>query len=498
MVLKSYLIFDFGASNGRAAVANFDGIRFDIDVVHRFDNVPVYANGILYWDFLRLFSELKSGIIAASKKYNDIVSLGIDTWGVDFGLLDKNGRLISNLEHYRDEKRLAVEDELYKVLPKRQLFELSGGLLNSLASIYHLYELKKRKAVQYEKASHFLMFPDMFNYFLTGNRFNEYTEASTSLMVNQVEKKWSHDIFKAMGFPEDIFCEIIQPGSVVGSLQKSIMDELSVKSIPVIAPATHDTASAIAGFPIKDKSKNSLLLSMGTWGILAQETLRPVINDAMFSAGFANEAGVEGTNYIVTNIAGLWITQQCMIKWRKEKGEEFSWKNIDALYPAAKPFQAFIDVDDPVFTPASLDMNKTVNEYCIRTGQALPEGAGGISRMLYENLVFKVRLKLEQLESVNRKKIEHIHIVGGGSQNRLLCQWLSDATGLPVDSGPAETTTIGNLLMQLKASGDIKTLQEGRDISFNSSVIKHFEPKATNEDIWNNQYQKYLKFISGI
>jgi Sugar (pentulose and hexulose) kinases len=496
MALKSYLIFDFGASNGRAAVANFDGSKFDIDVVHRFDNTPVYANGILYWDFLRLFSELKSGIIAASKKYKDIVSLGVDTWGVDFGLLDKNGRLIANLEHYRDEKRLTVENDLYKVLPKRQLFELSGGQLIPIASLFHLYELKKRKALQYEKASHFLMFPDLFNYFLTGNKFNEYTEASTSLMVNQVEKKWSREIFKVMGFPEDIFCKIIQPGSVVGSLQKSIMDELSVKSMPVIAPATHDTASAIAGFPIKDKSRNSLLLSMGTWGILAQETLSPVINDAMFSTGFANEAGVEGTNYIVNNITGLWITQQCMIKWRKEKGEDFSWKNIDAMYLAAKPFQAFIDVDDPVFTPASLDMNKTISEYCIRTGQALPEGAGGISRMLYENLVFKVRLKLEQLESVNKKKIEYIHIVGGGSRNRLLCQWFSDATGLPVDSGPAETTSIGNLLMQLKASKEIKNLEEGRVVSFNSSEVDHFEPAGSEKNSWDRQYEKYIKFIN--
>jgi len=498
MALKSYLIFDFGASNGRAAVANFDGRKFDIDVVHRFDNIPVYANGVLYWDFLRLFAELKAGIMAAAKKYKDIVSLGIDTWGVDFGLLDKNGRLIANLEHYRDAKRLTVESEIYKVLPKRQLFELSAGLLIPIASLFHLYELKKRKAVQYEKASHFLMFPDLFNYFLTGNKFNEYTEASTSLMANQVEKKWSSDIFKAMGFPADIFCEIIQPGSIAGNLQKSITDELFVKSMPVVAPASHDTASAIAGFPIKDKSKNTLLISMGTWGILAQETISPVVNDAMFAAGFANEAGVEGTNFIVNNITGLWITQQCMIKWRKEKGQDFSWKNIDSMYPDAKPFQAFIDVDDPVFTPASLDMNKTVSDYCIKTSQSLPEGEGGISRMLYENLVFKVRLKLEQLERINGKKIEHIHIVGGGSQNRLLCQWLSDATGLTVDSGPAETTSIGNLLMQLKASGDIKTLQEGREISFNSSTIEHFRPESSAKDIWDNQYQKYFKFISGI
>jgi rhamnulokinase len=498
MALKSYLILDFGASNGRAAVANFDGSKFDIDVVHRFENIPVFANGVLYWDFLRLLSELKSGIIAASKKYKDIASLGIDTWGVDFGMLDKNGRLIANLEHYRDEKRLTVVNEVYKVLPKRQLFELSAGLLIPVASIFHLFELKKRKALQYEKASHFLMFPDLFNYFLTGNKFNEYTEASTSLMANQVEKKWSQDIFKAMDFPGDIFCEIVQPGSIVGNLQKSIMDELFVKGIPVVAPATHDTASAIAGFPIKDKSKNTLLISMGTWGILAQETDSPVINDEMFSAGFANEAGVEGTNFIVNNIAGLWITQQCMVKWRKEKGEDFSWKDIDSMYPNAKPFQAFIDVDDPVFIPASLDMNKTVSQYCIKTGQASPEGAGGISRMLYENLAFKVRFKLEQLEKVNIKKIEHIHIVGGGSRNRLFCQWLADATGLTVDSGPAETTSIGNLLMQLKASGDIKNIQEGREISFNSSDIEHFKPEVSDKDIWENQYQKYFKFISGI
>lgn len=405
VVNKNFLIFDFGASNGRASIVAFNGSSFRIDVIHRFENIPVSVNGILYWDLLRLYNDLKTGIQIASKKYDGIVSLGIDTWGVDFGFIDKNGKLISNLEHYRDKLRFSTVDDLFKVIDRKKLFEYTGGLiLPGISSIFHMLNLKRRNATQFLNADKFLMLPDIFNYFLTGNAFNEYTEATTSIMLNQVSKCWEDKIFDILGISPDIFCKLIQPGEIVGNLEKNVCDELEVEPIQVIVPAAHDTASSVAGFPVIDSKKNILLISMGTWGILIQETNKPLINDTVYKEGFANEGGAEGLNMLLTNIAGLWIIQQCMSKWRKKKGENFDWKDIDVLYPQAKPFSAFIDVDGPVFALASIDMNETVRDYCKLKNQNIPLSIGETARMLYENLVFKIKNKVFSIQNITLKK----------------------------------------------------------------------------------------------
>lgn len=497
MSKKNFLIFDFGASNGRASVGNFDGNRFEIDIVYRFDNNPVYATGTLYWDFLRLYGELKNGITMAFKKYgSNIISLGIDTWGCDFGFIDRNGKLISNPIHYRDVKRNSVCQDLFKIIPEEEIFSLSGSPLFTVNSVFNLFALKKFDFLELRTAYKYLMIPDLFNYFLTGAAFNEYTDAATTCMCNQVEKKWESKIITdVIGVTLDIFCEIVQPGTIIGMIKDDVAKELEIKPINVVAPSTHDTPSAIAGTPVIDKGKKIAFISLGTWGVVISETNKPLINSEIFKSGFGNEAGVENTNLIYKDITGLWIIQQCMLTWKKEKDSNFGWNDIDNLYPKADRFMSFIDVDDPTFVLASSDMTETVKSYCRKKGQRAPETIAEISRCLYENLVFKIRQNIETLQKIKGEEIGLIHISGGGSKNSLFCQWISNCLGIPLDSGPVETTSIGNMIMQLKAAGEIKSLKEGRQISYNSSIVIHFEPDLKQKDIWDEAYNTYLNVI---
>ncbi|MCL6088404.1 MAG: rhamnulokinase [Actinobacteria bacterium] len=493
MALKNYLIFDFGASNGRAIVAKFNGSKFDLEVTHRFDNRPVYVTGTLYWDILRLFSELKIGISASQKDYGKIESLGIDTWGVDFGFIDKNGHMLSNPHHYRDEARTRAADFVHKDFSREKLFELTGGLVMEIMSLYHLYNLKINKAVELTNAYKFLMMPDLFNYFLTGNAFNEFTDATTTLTYDQKNKKWSDKILNKLGISKDLFPEIIQPGSKVGDIQKSILDELEIANIPVIAPASHDSASAETGIPVIEAKKNWAFVSMGTWLVEGIETPEPVITHEAFKSGYGNEGGCEGRNLFVKNINGLWIIQQCMEKWRKDKGKNIAWPEIDEIYPKAKPFYAFINVDDPVFLPPSADMSKVIARYCREKGQNIPEGIGAVARCFYESLVLKIKNNILLTEKLTGKKIELVQLVGGGTNNKLICQWISNAVGVPVAAGPTETTAVGNLLMQLKGTGEIKDVNEGRILCRNSSNVLVYEPEE--KAVWDAAYEKYVKIL---
>jgi len=493
MAYKNYLIFDFGASNGRAAVARFDGQKFDLETTHRFDNRPVYAAGALYWDILRLYSELKMGLQYSVKKYKNIISMGLDTWGADFGFIDKNGKLISNPVHYRDEKRSNDANKLYKIISREELFKLTGAMINPIFDLFHLYSLKLRNATEFVNRDKFLTIPDIFNYFLTGETYNEYTRLTNSIMYNQKEKKWEDRIFDKLGLTKDIFPEIIMPGEKIGSISGDVCIELEIETMLVIAPVTHDTPSAVAGIPVADKNKNWAFISMGTWCIIGQETKSPIINDETMKAGFSNEGGAEGLNLFVKNITGLWIIQQCRERWIKDEGSDISWDEIVKMSFSAEAFKSFIDVDDPVFSKPQVDMPKVLQEYCKNRGQNIPEGIGEISRCIYESLAMKFRHDLDALEKLTGDKIELLHLVGGGIQNKLLCQWTADVTGSPVVAGPTETTSVGNLLMQLKGTGEIKTLEEGRKISLASSKVTSYQPKDKNR--WDEAYSRYLKML---
>ncbi len=490
---KKFLVFDFGASNGRASVATFDGSRFDFEVVHRFDNIPVYASGTLYWDFLKLFSELKAGLAAGFKKHSEISSLGIDTWGVDFGLLDKNGRLISNPIHYRDEKRNSVCDEVFNIIPKDRLFDLTGCAMASYYSIFNLYSLKIQSSTEYVNANRFLMMPELFSYFLTGEAVSEYTIAHGTLMCNPFTMDWEKEILKKLDFPEDIFASIVQPGTKIGDLQKEVCDELEIKSIPVIAPAMHDTPSAIAGIPVIKNTDSTVLMSVGTWGITTYEMDKPDVSREIYISGFANEGGAEGKTLLFKNFTGLWLIQKCRDRWIKDLGKDISWDDIMESAEGTETLDSYIDVDEQAFILENFDMPGAIVKYCSEKGQKVPESTGEVARVIYESFALKVRQSVDKINALTGRRMQSIHMVGGGTKDRLLCQWIADASKLPVNTGPTETTSVGNLLMQLKASGDIKTLEEGRQISFNSSDLKTYTPQNTEQ--WETKYEKFLKVI---
>ncbi len=414
MAQKKFLIFDFGASNGRASVAGFDGKKFDFNVVHRFDNIPVMATGTLYWDFLKLFAELKTGITAGVEKYNKITSLGIDTWGVDFGLVDKNGKLISNPIHYRDEKRNSICDEVFKIIPKRELFELTGCAMATYYSIFNLYSLKIQNATEYINADKFLLMPDLFNYFLTGNAFSEYTIAHTTLMCNPVSMQWEYKIIDKLGFPRDIFNKIIQPGQVIGELQKDICTELDIDPITVIAPATHDTPSAIAGIPVIENTKNTVFMSMGTWGVTISEMNEPAISDEIFASGFANEGGAEGKTLLFKNFTGMWIIQRCRDRWLKDSKKDISWDDIMFAAEKTPSLDSFINVDAQAFIMEKSDMPGAVIAFCRENGQKIPSSMGEVARVIYESFALKVKQNVGQMEKLTGQKMNSIHMVGGG------------------------------------------------------------------------------------
>jgi rhamnulokinase len=486
---KHFLIFDFGASNGRATVAAFDGKRAEMHVTYRFDNRPVVAAGTLYWDILRLFSELKMGLQASLKKYPDIVSLAVDTWGCDFGFIDRNGKLVGNPVTYRDKSRHERSPLLYKKLPREELFRLSGGSTIEIMGVYQLFSFKHENALEMREGRHMMMIPDLLNYLLTGRVCNEYSDATMMLLCDQRKNTWEKRILERLEISDSILGEIVKPGQMVGPIQTQVCDELSIASLPVIAPATHDTASAVTGIPVVDKTKHWAFISTGTWSIAGVETQQPIVTDAAFESGYGNNAIAEGRNMLVNYMTGLWIIQQCRQKWIAENGTEISWDEIVRRSVAAGPAQSHIDVDDPCFAQPNSDMPAAVVAYCQRTGQQLETSIGALARCVYESLVLKYRENLEILERLTGRRLDIIQLVGGGIQNSTLCQWTADAMGIPVVAGPTETTSMGNLLMQLKCTREISTLEQGREISLNSSEVARYEPGSRAP--WDDAIRKY-------
>ncbi|MBQ5761474.1 MAG: rhamnulokinase [Clostridia bacterium] len=484
------LAFDYGASSGRAIVGTYENKILSLKEVHRFASDPVYMNDVFTWDFLRLFLELKRGILKAYQGGDsDIASIGIDTWGVDFGLLSKDGQLLGNPIHYRDSRTDGMIEKACLRVPAEKIYEITGIAFQKFNTLYQLLALNEADSVLLKDADCLLFIPDLFNYFLTGEKKCEYTITSTAQLYDPVKGDWAYDLIKEVcpKVNTDIFPEVIPAGTKVGNLSESICNELGVKSIPVIGVAEHDTGSAVVSVPFYDTK--SAYLSSGTWSLLGVELEKPIINETTRTLNYTNEGGINNTVRLLKNIMGLWIQQECKRHWEK-LGETVSFNELDEACDKAAPFSAVIDVDDATFFEPN-NMPIKIQDYCRRTNQKVPETKGEILRLVMEGLALKYREAIEGLEKIVGYKIPALHIVGGGCKNKVLSQFTANAINRPVYAGPIEATAVGNLVTQLIAMGEIKDLAEARDVVRNSFPIEEYVP--ADVEAWEDAYNRYKK-----
>lgn len=485
---KRVLAFDFGASSGRAIISCFDGDKITLEEVHRFSNDPVSVGGTVYWDVLRLFYEIKQGIIKA-KIAGGFDSIGIDTWGVDFGLIDSEGKLMENPVHYRDARTAGLVDEAFKTMPKEKLYGITGIQFMELNTLFQLISLKKYRPWMLERADKMLFMPDLFGYMLTGKMCAEYSIASTSQLIDLDKRTWSKEILDAFGIKESVFAPIVQPGTVLGELSKEVCEECGVDPVPVISVCGHDTQSAITSVPCEDG--DFAFLSSGTWSLFGTELDKPIVNETSMNINITNEGGFDGSTGFLKNIIGLWLIQESRRQWKRE-GKEYSYADLEKLALAAEPFKCFIDPDAPEFVPHG-NIPERVREFCRKTGQYVPETVGEIMRCVYESLAMKYRLTFEKLRECTERDYPVIHVIGGGTKDGLLCQMTANSCDRTVKAGPIEATVMGNVAVQLMSDGSVKNIGQARKIVAESSELKTFEPKDT--DKWAGAYEDFLKVV---
>ncbi|NLZ45841.1 MAG: rhamnulokinase [Clostridiales bacterium] len=486
---KRVLAFDFGASSGRAMLGEFDGEKITLKELHRFSNDPVSLNGTLYWDTLRLFHEIKQGILKA-KLNGGFDSIGINTWGVDFGLLDKDGRLLESSVNYRDDRTTGMLKQVEKIISKEKLYEKTGVQIMEINTAFQLTSLVKNQPSLLKNAETMLMTPDLFNYFLTGKKVTERSIASTTQLLNHKTGDWDFELVEVLGIPKNIFTQIIDSGTIVGQLSDEICHELGVKSVPVIAVCGHDTQDAVVATPAKDK--DFIFVSCGTWSLFGTELEKPIVNNTTHRLNITNEMGYQGTTNLLNNIIGLWLIQESRRQWARE-GQEYSYAQLEKLALESEPFKCFINPDYPAFTPMG-NIPRQIREYYEKTNQRTPETVGEVVRCIYESLSMKYRYSLNLIKEATNKEYETIHIVGGGAKDGLLCQMTSDACGIKVVSGPIEATVLGNVAIQLMAHGEISDVWEARKIIEKSANTKTFKP-VQGESINETQAKAYERFI---
>jgi len=486
-----FLAFDFGASSGRAMLAKFDGEKITLEEKHRFSNDPVDINGDFHWDVLRLFFEIKQGILkCANSGDRDIDCIGIDTWGVDYGLLDENDKLLGNPFHYRDTRTEGMYDEAFKLVPKEEIFKSTGIAFNWFNTIFQLLSAKLSNDSALKNAKTMLLMPDLLNFFLTGEKKTEYTIASTTQMFDSVNHKWAYDLLEKMGIPTNILTDVVYPGEVVGKIKPELAQELGIEQIPVIAVASHDTGSAVASVPVVD-TKDFIYISSGTWSLMGVELDKPNVSEGAFKHNFTNEGGVNKSIRFLKNIMGLWLIQESRRQWDRE-GELLSFDELEQQANAAKPFESLIDPDYHAFqTPGN--MPKRIREYCEMTGQTVPQTKGEIIRCIAQSLAFKYRQTIEGMEEVTKNKYNVVNIVGGGIKDKMICSFTANATKRTVCTGPVEATSIGNVVVQAIAMGAIKDLNEGRKVVKNSFDITTYEPQ--DSEAWDAAYEHWKKII---
>ncbi len=506
MAKKAYLAVDIGASSGRHVLGHFDGRKLRLEEVFRFENGPVEAAGSLHWDLLSLWTQVCQGLRAAGGKTNGkIVSAGVDTWGVDFGLLGKNDELLGNPYHYRDARTNGIMEKAFSIVPREEIFRHTGLQFMQFNTLYQLLAMRLAGSSLLDAAETLLLMPNLFHWLLTGVKDNEMTHASTSQCYDPQKGDWAWPLLEKFGLPAKIFGAIAQPGTRQGPLRKNLAAETSLGDMQVVLPGTHDTASAVMAVPAVDQPTMPSMvpvgarpgqrpdwcyISLGTWALMGIESPRPVVTDQVLKLNFTNEGGVGGTTRLLKNIAGLWLVQECRRVWN-QSGENLSWDDLNRLAADQPPLRSFVNPDAAEFLAPS-DMPQAIRSHCRKTGQSARGKRRGFALRL-ESLAMKFRQVLGMCEQLNGARIETIHIVGGGTKNRQLCQAAADSTGRRVVAGPVEATATGNIMMQAVAAGDAASIAEAREIIRRSFDVEEYLPKNTSA--WDEAYGRFMKIV---
>ena len=492
MATTNFIAADLGASNGRLLLARWNGARFRLEELHRFDNGPTVVHDRLYWDALALWREIKHGLARYAATVDSApAAIGIDTWGVDYALIDRTGRLLGNPVHYRDARCNGVQERLFGVVPAEKVFAETGIQFMQINTLIQLYAMRDQGDPQLDHAATLLMIPDLFNYWMTGRKAVEYTIASTTQMLHAAERRWATGLLAKLGLPTHILPEIVAPGTKLGALLPSVCAETGIQGAPpIIAPGTHDTASAVAAIPGLDE--RSAYISSGTWSLMGVEIAQPIINDNVRRLNFTNEGGVANTIRLLKNIGGLWLLQEARRHWARS-GHDYSWEALLAEAEQATPFRSIIDPDASDFL-APAHMVDTIVAYCQRTGQPAPTTVGETVRCALESLALRYRWTLGALEELVGRRLETVRIVGGGCQNRLLCQLTADACQRPVITGPVEATALGNVMVQAMATGHLGSLAEARDAVAASIPQAHFTPGPVGG--WDDAFGRFQTLVA--
>ena len=481
---------DLGAQSGRVAVGRFDGERLSVTEVHRFDNVPVRTRGTLHWDVLRLYQNVLDGLRAAGREAGRVDSVAVDSWAIDFGLLDRGGRLLQNPVHYRDGRRARAMESVLQRVPARELYERTGIQLMPINTLFELGAMAADGDAALAVADTLLLIPDLMHYWLCGARSSEFTNATTTQCFDPRAGGWATDLLERVGVPASVLPEVVRPGTRLGRLSREVADDTRLDDAEVIAAATHDTGSAVAAVPLRGPA--SAYVSAGTWSLVGVEVREPVITDAAFAANLTNEGGVDGTFRLLRNVTGLWLVHECRRAWALE-GHEYSFDQLVALAKEAPPLRSFVEPNDPAFADPG-DMPARVRAFCAHTGQAEPVEPGAVVRCILESLALKHAQTVELLAAVTGTTPDVIHVVGGGARNELLCRWTADAAGLPVVCGPEEATLLGNLLVQAMALGEVASLSDAREIVAASITAPSYDPQETAA--WQEARARFAETIS--
>lgn len=494
MAERCYLAIDLGAESGRVIAGLYDGTRVRLEELHRFPNGPVPVAETLRWDVLRLWSEIQAGLMKAASRFGDaIVSIGVDTWGVDYVLLSRNGEILGQPYNYRDPRTGGLLDFALTRVPRSEIFAETGLQFMEINTLYQLLAMHRANAPLLALADRFLLMPDFFHWLLCGSRVVEFTNATTTQCFHPTKNDWAFDLLRKLDLPEHIFPKVVPPGTNLGKLREDVARRCGIARVDVVAPATHDTAAAVAAVPTERTGSASwAYISSGTWSLMGVEVQNAILTDRALELNVTNEGGIDGTYRLLKNIMGLWLVQECRRSFERN-GQSYDYGLLTQMAEDSLPFRSLVDPDDRRFLNPP-DMPGALRSWCEQTGQDAPENEGQLIRCALESLAFKYRMVLGWLEELTGERIEVIHIVGGGSQNVLLNQFTANACGRPVVTGPVEATALGNVLVQARTSGEIGTLEEIRSVVRASSELKRYEP--SDHAAWQEAYGRFRELLS--